>query len=76
VKRRAEMDPPFHMTCPFCGFATTWMSEMRWCGDCFVEWYPTRDGTGYIFDTLRKTPRFALAKAIGKAGGVRFGRGR
>lgn len=73
MKRVAERLPPFHIRCPFCGFDTTWITEMRWCANCYVEWYRRRDGE-IVFDTNRKTPRFAFAKALGKAGGVRFGK--
>jgi hypothetical protein len=72
MKKRGELLLPFHVICPFCEFPTTTFTEMTWCGGCFVEWYRTRSGS-VMFDTERKTPRFAFAKALGKAGGVRFG---
>ena len=69
------------VTCPFCGEPMALNYEMPWCAKCFVEWLVGREDprTGYdriVFDDTRKTSRFALAKAFGRAGGVGFGGGR
>ena len=74
MKRRAHKatDSRLHLVCPFCGFYVDWMTELRWCSGCFVEWF--RDGENYVFDDQRKTPRFALAKALQRSGGASIGK--
>lgn len=74
MKKVAESDPGshLHVVCPFCGFAQTWLTEMKWCGGCYVEFYEDRQGRT-VFDDKRKTPRFAFAKALGRAGGCQIG---
>jgi hypothetical protein len=51
---------------------------MPWCSGCFVEWYerenPNTYESSYIFDDKRRTERFAWAKAIGRAGGMKIGK--
>jgi len=61
-----------HIVCPFCGQLVDWITELTWCGNCYVEWYETRSGV-FIFDDKRKTERFIWAKAICKSGGMRIG---
>ena len=63
-----------HVTCPFCEFLVTIFlaDNMPWCGNCFVEWYRSRDGERIMFDDQRKTPRYAWAKALGRSGGARL----
>jgi hypothetical protein len=64
-----------HVICPFCGFEVTWLTEMTWCAGCYVEFMVRHDENGLVvtFDDKKRTDRFALAKALAKAGGVRFG---
>jgi hypothetical protein len=65
-----------HVICPFCGYEVTWLTEMTWCANCYVEFTVRRDEEGDLvvtFDDKKRTDRFALAKALAKAGGVRFG---
>ena len=69
------------LKCPFCEARTTVNPTMPWCGNCFVEYYrgkpdPRTGGVRWVFDDKRKTPRFAWAKALGKAGGMRLGEGK
>lgn len=66
------------MDCPFCGAQTTENTAMPWCVNCRTEYY-TRENrrTGldeFVFDDQRKTPRFAWAKALNAAGGIRIGK--
>lgn len=68
------------LACPFCGEQTTENPTMPWCSNraCLVEYRRARPDpeTGsprFAFDDRRKTARFALAKAVMAAGGVRVG---
>jgi hypothetical protein len=72
MKKPGERVRPFHVRCPFCDFLNAWPTPYAWCGQCYVEYYKARSGD-VVFDTLRKTPRFAIAKALGKAGGMKLG---
>ena len=58
--------------CPFCGFPCTVNTPYSWCSGCYVEYYHSSEHV--VFDTARKTPRFAWAKAIAKSGGMTMGR--
>ncbi len=71
MKRIAERvtDSPFHVTCPFCGHLCDRTAALAWCASCYVEYHTNRDGES-VFDTARKTPRFAFAKALAKSGGI------
>lgn len=66
------------LECPFCASITVFNETMPWCTACGVEYYLSRKDdpkTGrsmYIFDNRRKTERFAWAKAIIAAGGVKI----
>ena len=62
---------PFHVKCPFCDRWVDVLTELKWCGNCYIEWYKKRDGT-IVFDDKRKTERFTLAKALCKSGGVKL----
>lgn len=75
MKKVAKRHPesPFHVVCPFCGFACTKDTAYSWCSGCYVEYYPSKSGLSVIFDTERKDDRFIWAKALQKAGGMRFG---
>lgn len=59
--------------CPFCGYSVETSNPGQWCASCFIEWYISKNGGFVIFDDTRKTPRFVWAKALARAGGVRFG---
>lgn len=69
------------MVCPFCRYRNTENPNMPWCSNpaCLVEYYrarlpdPKSGARRFVFDTKRKTERFAWAKAIMGAGGVRIG---
>jgi hypothetical protein len=73
VKREScrAPDSRLHIVCPFCGFYVDWMTELRWCSGCYVEWF--KRGDKFIFDNRRKTPRFAFAKALQRSGGASMG---
>lgn len=71
MKKVAETLHRMHVECPFCGRLCDRFSALSWCSGCFVEWYRDRKGR-YVFDDRRKTPRFAVAKAVNKAGGVKI----
>jgi hypothetical protein len=76
MKKEASRHPDsrFHIICPFCGTLNDRFTAITFCGNraCLVEWHRTRDGR-YIFDTCRKTERFAWAKAVVGSGGTRMG---
>lgn len=78
AKKRAKWaDSRLHVVCPFCKSLVHpgWPSAQtayRWCSGCYTEFYFTRAGN-VTFDTELQTPEFAWAKAIARAGGVRFG---
>jgi hypothetical protein len=66
------------MNCPFCGVQTTQNDTMPWCVACRVEYQPASDcpRTGknrFRFDDRLKTPRYAFAKALNAAGGMKIG---
>ena len=69
------------LTCPFCRERTVENPTMPWCSNsaCLVEYYESRTVcplTGrrrFVFDNKRKTPRFAMAKAVMASGGIRIG---
>ena len=73
MKTVAQRSPNsrFHVICPFCGYEPTWHTEMTWCAGCYTE-FTVKDGQ-VIFDDQLKTPRFAWAKVLAKAGGAGFG---
>ena len=78
MKRVAKRSPNsrLHVICPFCGYEVTWLTKMTWCAGCYTEFTVrhARDGELMVtFDDKLKTDRFAWAKALAKAGGVRFG---
>jgi len=75
VKRTAQphTSSHLHVVCPFCRFPVDSTTKLTWCGNCFVEFKITRAGN-VVFDDQLKTPRFALAKALGRAGGVQIGK--
>jgi len=62
----------FLYICPFCEAYVDVMTYLKWCGQCGCEWYHNRNGD-VIFDTNRKTPRFAWGKAVQKSGGIKIG---
>ena len=64
--------PVLQVACPFCGARQSVNTNMPWCPECAVEYFRDRHGT-IVFDDARKTPRFALAKALNRAGGVTMG---
>lgn len=72
MKKRAERVGRFHVRCPFCGHLCDSHTALTWCPGCYVEYYETKN-FNVIFDTERKTERFAIAKALMKAGGARIG---
>ena len=57
--------------CPFCGHDCDATAALTWCAGCFVEWRQTRGEI--VFDDQLRTPSFAWAKAIARAGGARIG---
>lgn len=59
----------FHVVCPFCGAACDKSAALTWCAGCHVEYRRRRDGV-IEFDNQLRTPRFAYAKAVMKAGGL------
>jgi len=63
------------VNCPFCDYLCCTDTVMTWCANCYVEFCYSRDGEYIVFDTERKTDRFALAKAFAKAGSMSFGTG-
>lgn len=71
-KKATEFLYPFHMLCPFCGEHCDRTASLTWCSGCYVEWYKSRNGD-FVFDTKRKTERFAFAKALCKSGGAKIG---
>lgn len=62
-----------HVICPFCGHACDRSTPISFCAGCHVEYYTSESGKTVIFDTERRTPRFAWAKALMKSGGARIG---
>jgi hypothetical protein len=66
------------LICPFCGQQTTENEAMPWCVNCRTEYYEsTNRKTGesrLMFDDKRKTPRFALGKALNVCSGIRIGK--
>ena len=73
VKKKARpSESRFHVVCPFCEALVDKVTALRWCSGCFNEWYENRNGD-IVFDDKRRTPRFAWAKAIQKAGGLGIG---
>jgi hypothetical protein len=67
------------LECPFCQSSTTENPTMPWCVNCRTEYYEGREdsetgGRRIVFDDKRKTPRFAFAKALNAAGGMRIGK--
>ena len=70
---RRKVPSAHFVKCPFCGYSCCTDTVMTWCANCYVEFYRARDGEHIVFDTERKTDRFALAKALAKAGGASFG---
>jgi hypothetical protein len=62
---------PFRFFTCSCGHDQAINENMPWCGTCFVEYDILRSGVRLVPD--RRTPRFAWAKAIGRAGGVQMG---
>lgn len=69
MKRYARRDVWPFVRCPFCGRLCDRTSTMTWCVGCYTEWTVTPRGA-VVFDTDQRTPRFAWAKAIAKAGGI------
>lgn len=69
-RRQAHRSPDsrLHWVCPFCGRLCDALTALSWCSGCFVEY-----STSGLFDASKKTPRFALAKAVQKSGGLRIG---
>ncbi len=67
------------LTCPFCNAGTVENPTMPWCAACRVEYYeaktedPETGRRRFVFDNKRKTERFAFAKALNAAGGMRIG---
>lgn len=67
------------LECPFCGACAAYNAAMPWCASCQVEYFlshkvdPIGGRKRYIFDDKRKTERFAFAKAVNAAGGMRMG---
>lgn len=68
-RRQAKKHPSsrFHWVCPFCGDLCDAMTALTWCAGCYTE-YTARG----VFDKNLKTQRFAIAKAVMKAGGTGF----
>jgi hypothetical protein len=68
------------LKCPFCGATTVENPTMPWCASCQVEYYESRrpdPATGrrrFVFDSKRKTERFAWGKALNASGGMRIGK--
>lgn len=54
--------------CPFCNYLIETTNSGRWCANCLVEYYITRDEEYIVFDTKRN--KFALHRAIQAAGGL------
>lgn len=74
MKKRAKQFAcglAFEVKCPFCGASCDPTSPLSWCAGCYTEWTVKPNGD-VVFDTELKTPRFAWAKAIAKAGGMRI----
>ena len=72
MKKKAERLGPLHIKCPFCDNPCDRSAALAYCSGCYVEYYKDEDGE-VIFDTKRKTSKFAIAKALNKAGGLTFG---
>lgn len=69
MKKKAEPHPSshLHVICPFCGYPVNHHPTITpWCSDCGIEFYINRN-LDVVFDDRRKTPRFALAKAVQQA---------
>lgn len=68
------------LKCPICAYKTVENPVMPWCVNCRTEYYesktshPRTGGQRFIFDTKRKTPRFAMGKALNACGGIRIGK--
>lgn len=75
MKKRAEPYPGsrMHVICPFCENACDKFTHLAWCAKCGVEYYNTRQGN-IVFDTKRRNPDFAFAKAVQRAGGISLGK--
>ncbi len=71
MKKIARRHSVFHVICPFCETLCESRAYLAWCTGCYCEYYTRKNGD-VIFDTNRKTPRFAWAKAICKSGGVQI----
>lgn len=82
MKRRASLravriereGPVCLAACPFCldGWRQALNETMPWCVRCGCE-YTVRPFY-VMFDQEKKTDRFAFAKAVNLAGGLRLGR--
>ena len=72
MKKTAERssNSRWHVICPFCGYEPTWFTEMTWCAKCYTEFTVTNGKV--VFDDKLKTPKFAWAKALAKAGGIKM----
>lgn len=63
--------------CPFCKEFGVENPAMPWCSNpkCTVEYVIGRGrARTIVFDDQRSTPRFALGRALNRAGGVRIGK--
>lgn len=72
MRRKAKRIGRHHWECPFCGLPNA-PGALAWCAGCYTEYSVTEAGNVW-FDDEKKTPRFALAKALAKAGGMGFGK--
>jgi hypothetical protein len=68
VKIDAHRSGPFLFFTCACGNGQAVNATMPWCAGCGVE-YDIRQGS-VILRPNRKTPRFALAKALNLSGGL------
>jgi len=73
MRRRGRRVGHLHVECPFCGRLCDRTSPMTWCGGCYCEWRLERGAA--VFDQAQRTPRFAWAKALARAGGAQIGSG-
>lgn len=80
MPKAKRVEIPFRREGPFqfftcsCGNHQAINEGMPWCSTCGVE-YDVGD-TAVVLRPDRKTPRFALAKALNLSGGMRIGRER
>lgn len=58
--------------CPWCGYSVSTSNPYCWCGNCYVL-FRAEKGRVHFGKKFEKSMAQALAIAIAKSGGARFG---